>query len=150
MPTEKGSPPLIDVRRAIAGYRCGGALSTCGEISKFKIEGVKKMRARKSETIKQKTIIELNSLGIYREEFATFIDVYAELVEQYQSMKKEISIEAYSNRSPAVISLENLRKDILQYSAQLGLTPSGYRKIIGDSLQKPKRSKLEDALNDLG
>lgn len=108
------------------------------------------MRASKSETIRKKTIIELNSLGIYREEFATLIDVYAELVEQYQLLKKKISTAAYTTRSPAVISLENLRKDILQYSAQLGLTPSGYRKIIGDSLQKPKRSKLEDALNDLG
>lgn len=107
------------------------------------------MRERKFETIKIKTINELKSLGIYRSEYGVLIEVYAQMIEQYQALKAKVDVNAYVARSPAVISLETLRKDILQYSAQLGLSPSGYRKITGDDMKKPKRSKLESALDAL-
>ena len=44
---------------------------------------------------------------------------------------------------PSAISMENLRKDILKYSSELGLSPAGYRRIVGEDLKQPKKSKLE-------
>jgi hypothetical protein len=50
-----------------------------------------------------------------------------------------------------VATLENLRKDILQYSNALGLTPSGLKK-INDNMQpqQKQQSKLEMALSNFG
>jgi hypothetical protein len=47
--------------------------------------------------------------------------------------------------------LESLRKDILQYSNALGLTPAGLKK-IKDSMKEPtkQQSKLEQALMNFG
>ena len=105
------------------------------------------MKQKKINTIKNNTIDALKSLGIYRKEHDTIIEFYAGLIERYLKLKEEITQDDYLTRTPATISLETLRKDILQYSSQLGLTPSGYRKIAGDSLKAQPHSKLEDALN---
>lgn len=106
------------------------------------------MKAKTKNTIIKKTIKELETLGIYKKEYATLIEVYAELLESYQELKAEVSAACFISRSPSAISIENLRKDILKYSSELGLSPAGYRRIVGEDLKKPKKSKLETALEN--
>ena len=109
-----------------------------------------------------KTKENMIALGIYQPEFDTTISIYCGLVEQYQALEKEfkktkftvVENTGYSEnkkRAPIVATLESLRKDILQYSNHLGLTPAGLKKIkdnVKDS--KIKQSKLELALNSFG
>lgn len=46
-------------------------------------------------------------------------------------------------------TLETLRKDILAYAAQLGLTPQGLLKADEDAFRQKKKSKLMEALKGL-
>ena len=108
------------------------------------------------------TINNMKTLGVYKPEFDISINIYASIVEQYQTLEKEfkkskftvIEKTGYSDnakKAPIVATLENLRKDILSYSNALGLTPSGLKK-INDSMKPEKKnvSKLEMALNNFG
>ncbi len=108
-----------------------------------------------------KTKENMIALGIYQPEFDTTISIYCGLVEQYQALEKEfkktkftvVENTGYSEnkkRAPIVATLESLRKDILQYSNHLGLTPAGYKKIRDEQKQTKKQSKLEMALSSFG
>jgi len=112
--------------------------------------------------IENQTKENMIALGIYKPEFDLTIQVYAGLVEQYQALEKEfkktkftvVEKTGYSSntkKAPIVATLESLRKDILQYSNALGLTPSGLKK-IKDNIkgQDKKQSKLEMALSSFG
>lgn len=112
--------------------------------------------------IETKTKENMITLGIYKPEFDTMIEIYAGLVEQYQALEKDfkktkftvVEKTGYSEnkkRAPIVASLESLRKDILQYSNVLGLTPAGLKK-IKDNMKddSKKQSKLEQALISFG
>jgi phage terminase small subunit len=117
-------------------------------------EGMKK--------IEHQTKQNMIALDIYKPEFDTTISIYSGLVEQYQALEKEfkkskftvIEKTGYSDntkKKPIVATLESLRKDILQYSNALGLTPSGLKKIKDDmNKEKKKASKLEMALDAFG
>jgi phage terminase small subunit len=112
--------------------------------------------------VEHQTRQNMQTLGVYKPEFDMTISIYAGLVEQYIALEKEfkkskfkvIEKTGYSDnakKSPMVATLESLRKDILQYSNALGLTPSGLKK-INDEMNKKKEkvSKLEMALNAFG
>jgi phage terminase small subunit len=116
----------------------------------------------KMSKIEHQTKQNMVALGIYKPEFDVTISIYAGLVEQYQSIEKEfkktkftvVEKTGYSEnykKKPIVATLESLRKDILQYSTALGLTPAGLKK-IKDNLKNDnkKQSKLEMALNSFG
>jgi P27 family predicted phage terminase small subunit len=103
----------------------------------------------------------MEQLGVYKPEFDTTIEIYCGLIEQYRTLEKEfkkskfnvVEKTGYSDnakKSPMVATLENLRKDILQYSNALGLTPSGLKKINDNMQPQQKQSKLEMALNNFG
>jgi phage terminase small subunit len=112
--------------------------------------------------IAMETIENMKALGVYKPEFDRTISIYAGLIEQYNTIEKEfkknkftvIEKTGYSDnakKSPMVATLESLRKDILQYSNALGLTPSGLRKINDQMTQEKKKvSKLESALINFG
>lgn len=112
--------------------------------------------------IEKKTKKNMQALGIYKPEFDTTIQIYAGLVDQYQTLEKEFKESNFkveektgannSKRSPMVATLENLRKDILTYSNNLGLTPAGLRKLSDDIKVREKKpqSKLEMALSAFG
>lgn len=110
-----------------------------------------------AEGFKNQTIREMKSLGIYKQEFDTIIGIYSGLLEQYtrinqEYIKSNMNYEVYtaqggSKKAPIVATLEILRKDILNYAAQLGLTVKGLDSIEVEK-KKPK-SKLEKALEDL-
>jgi P27 family predicted phage terminase small subunit len=104
----------------------------------------------------------MQALGLYQPEFDITISIYAGLVEQYQQLERDfkkskftvVENTGYSDnkkRNPLVASMESLRKDILQYSNALGLTPAGLKKIKDKTgSENKKQSKLEMALNNFG
>jgi phage terminase small subunit len=108
-----------------------------------------------------KTKENMIALGIYQPEFDITISIYCGLVEQYQALEKEFKKSKFTvventgysenkKRAPIVSTLESLRKDILNYSNHLGLTPAGYKKIKDEQKQVKKQSKLESALMSFG
>lgn len=113
-------------------------------------------RATTKETIKKRTIGAMTNLNVYKAEYDAVIDIYSELREQYERYTKELESQGYKyseftaqggeKKSPLIAVLETLRKDILQYSVQLGLTPAGLKKMNEKSGDNEKKSILVEAL----
>jgi phage terminase small subunit len=106
-------------------------------------------KAITAETVKKNTIAELKRLNLFKPEFNRVIGVYAETFERYSRLLRAATENDYQARTPIVISIEATRRDLLNYSAQLGLTPSAYRKISGELQPKKNNSKLAAALGKL-
>lgn len=110
-------------------------------------------------TVKNATIRDMQTLGVYKQEFNRLITVYAELVSAYLELLKDFeeSGKPYevptgaggSKKSPVVATLEVMRKDILAYSDRLCLNPKSIYKDI-ESPPKKETSKLEAVLAQLG
>lgn len=93
---------------------------------------------------------QMEALGVYRIEFDPIIKLYCELTKQYAVLSKEFKDNEYRHsletkdgakkKDPLVSTLESMRKDILSYASQLGLTPAGLRKIN----EKVQAQKKED------
>jgi hypothetical protein len=112
----------------------------------------------------KKTIKDMESLGTYRSQFDSTIKVYAEMKQQYNKSMAEFyesgckMSEEYINKSGAknirktalYLSLETLRKDIVNHENILGLTPAGLKKITSDKAPKKRVSKLGAAMSALG
>jgi len=110
------------------------------------------------KTIKNQTRDQMKALGIYKPEFEPIIEVYSQLREQYKILterfiKSDYKFDEYTNtgtkKAPIVTTLETLRKDILSYATQLGLTPQGILKADDKAFTKKKQSALEAALKGL-
>ena len=106
-------------------------------------------KATTLETIRIKTIEEMKSLSIYKSEYNRVIEVYCSLVERYIKIKSDIAEKDYTNRSPLYITEENLRRDILKYANELGLTPTGLKKINDKAMGNKKESALAKALKQI-
>lgn len=117
-------------------------------------------RATTKETIKKNTINDMKNLKVYKAEYDAVIDIYSELREQYELYTKKLKKDGYKyseftaqggeKKSPLVAVLETLRKDILQYSVQLGLTPAGLKKMNEKKSDDPeKRNLLAEALSKI-
>lgn len=100
----------------------------------------------------------MKQLGVYKPEFEPIIKIYGELMEQYQYLTERFEESGYrfseftangSKKAPIVTTLEALRKDILSYASQLGLTPQGLLKADGDAFLKKTSGGLADAIRDL-
>ena len=84
-------------------------------------------------TIKRITIKDMTELGVYKKEYGKIIDMYVELVYQYNVLTyrfensdfkyEESTAQGGSKKAPIVSTLETLRKDILAYSDRLCLNP---------------------------
>jgi hypothetical protein len=110
------------------------------------------------------TIKNMESIGTYRPQFDSTIRAYSEMRQQYNKLMADFYeggctiTEEYTNKSGAknirktalYLSLETLRKDIVNHENILGLTPSGLKKIKNETSGKKKVSKLGKALSDLG
>lgn len=116
-----------------------------------------------SKTISKKsaktlTIRSMKKLGIYKKEYDKIIDIYAELIEQYEillhqfeeSGRKCVSATADGGekKSPLVATLENLRKDILQYSDRLMLNPKAISQ--SKTIREEKGQSLAEVLKEIG
>ena len=92
----------------------------------------------------------MQTLGVYKAEFEPIVKIYAQLRTQYDALTKQFISSGYefmestaqgSKKHPIVTTLESLRKDILSYATQLGLTPQGLKRIQEeDPFAKAKKS----------
>lgn len=117
--------------------------------------GVKKYKAS--------TINKMKQIGTYKVEFEAIIDKYCDLLIRYDN-----AVEAFKNsggdlivehtnkagatnqtKNPYYQIIENLDSTIVKYSAELGLTPAGLKKINDKSMFAKKESVLEKALSKL-
>jgi hypothetical protein len=53
-------------------------------------------------------------------------------------------------KNPLLVLWDDLNKSALAYWRDLGLTPSGLKKISADAMKPKKTSALAEALRDLG
>lgn len=98
----------------------------------------------------------MKKLATYKKEYDSIIDIYSELVEQYEILTErfvtndykiqEMTADGGYKKSPIVSTLESLRKDILAYSDRLLLNPKAE---VTDTKNKKGKSKLAQALGDL-
>ena len=102
----------------------------------------------------------MQSLGVYKKEFEPIIKIYGGLREQYDVLSKCFEASGYdyqeatdqgSKKHPIVTTLESLRRDILAYASQLGLTPQGLKRIQEEDpfARAKKSSGLASALANL-
>lgn len=102
----------------------------------------------------RKIIKVMKQLGTYKAEYMVTVsrlaqmrEQYAELTEQYNAMDKMI-LEGF--HKPVIIgTLEALRRDILTYERDLGMTPAALKKLDAQA-EMPQASALADALRRLG
>lgn len=111
-------------------------------------------------TMKKATVKQMKSLGTYRKEYESLIDIYAGLLFQYTKYEKEHAerdyevAEIYVNKAgaenyrkiPLVNVMETLRRDILTYSDRLMLNP----KSLGEIIAQDSDSSIIDIMNKLG
>lgn len=102
----------------------------------------------------------MQSLGVYKPEFEPIIGIYGGLRVQYDELSERFVRSGYdyqeatnqgSKKHPIVTTLESLRKDILAYASQLGLTPQGLKRIQEEDpfARAKKSSGLAAALQNL-
>ena len=111
-------------------------------------------------TMKKATVKQMKSLGTYRKEYVSLIEIYAGLLFQYAKYEQEHAerdyqvAEIYVNKAgaenyrkiPLVNVLETLRRDILTYSDKLMLNP----KSLGEIIAQDTDSSIIDIMNKLG
>lgn len=110
---------------------------------------------KRKETIRRKTIEDMESLGTYKKEYDPLINVYSDLMAQYLQATDEFEASGFeyetetaaggSKKSAIVATLENLRKDLLAYSDRLCLNP---KSIQSGNIDTPKKSKLASLLSE--
>ncbi|WP_328701100.1 P27 family phage terminase small subunit [Aquibacillus kalidii] len=104
--------------------------------------------------IRNTTIKDMKSLGIYKEEYNPIIDIYVDVFKQYLEAEKLFEESGYqyetttgaggTKKSAIVATLENLRKDYLAYSDRLCLNPqSNKKKDDGKGSSAKQESPLE-------
>lgn len=97
----------------------------------------------------------MRRLNVYKPQFDPIIEVYVQLREQYDALtgkfvESDFDFEESTNtgtkKAPIVTTLESLRKDILAYATQLGLTPQGLLRADDKAFVKKRKSSFSDAL----
>lgn len=114
------------------------------------------VKVTSKETIKRRTIKDMRDLGIYKPQYNRLIDIYAGLVQQYLQAVADFEASGYeyevptgtgsTKKSGIVSTMENLRKDILQYSDRLCLNPKSLETVTAET---GKTSVLSSVLKDL-
>lgn len=105
--------------------------------------------------IKTETVNHMQELGTYREQYEQIIDVYVDMLYQYQCMSAQFEAEGFNSsvetersggkKNPVLVCLENLRKDIGSYSDRLKLNAKAYEtETIPDKKEKSVFAKLLD------
>ena len=97
----------------------------------------------------------MTALGVYKKEFEPIIQIYCQLRKQYEILTDKFEESKYeysedtktgSKKAPIVTTLESLRKDILSYASQLGLTPQGLLRADDKAFTKKEKNALAAAL----
>lgn len=114
-------------------------------------------------TYEKRIIKDMKAVRTYKDEFMQTIKVLAKIYEEFDKAKEQFDqsggqyIITYTNKSgvtntvknPLYRIIEEMEEKILAYNRELGLTPSGYKKIM-NKFEKEKRSELAEALKSLG
>nr|DAH14768.1 MAG TPA: terminase small subunit [Caudoviricetes sp.] len=118
------------------------------------------MRAKSWKNLIQK---QLSILGNEEKAYDSVIATLSDILEQrdiiYQQYQDEgcNPVREYTNKggatnttkNPLLVLWDDLNKSALAYWRELGLTPSSYKKMTGDTPKQKKESKLEQALKNL-
>ena len=114
--------------------------------------------------LKNQTVKNMEAIGTYRQEFDATIQRYAELRIQYELLTGkwydegcEIT-EEYTNKSGAknrrktalYLSIETMRKELVDLENIFGLTPKGLKGIRTKGLEEKKESALDKLLTEDG
>lgn len=105
----------------------------------------------------------MKQLGTYKKEFDLTINTLAKMLHDYDTAEQafidsggELIIEHTNKagatnivKNPYYLIIENLRVSMLQYMRELGLTPTGLKKINEQLLLVKKESVLAKALSKL-
>lgn len=118
------------------------------------------MMARQKKTIRKQIIDNMKKLGVYKSEYKTTIDVFVDMVHQYELFTEQFEEmgykvqEEYTNKAgatnmrktPIYSAMEKLRMDISTYSNLLCLNPKALENVTAESQSK---SKLASVLSKL-
>lgn len=116
--------------------------------------------ARKKASIKTQVIKDMKSLGIYKNEYRNDIDIYSDMIHQWEILSERFAEsgylveEEYTNKAgatnmrktPTLATLEKLRVDIAQYSDRLCLNPKSLERV---TTEKVSQSKLMSVLSGI-
>lgn len=80
---------------------------------------------------------DLKILGVYREEFDPFINIYIDILDQYKRANEEfkndgrmlIDCRSGQKKNPLLVTLEGLKKEIITYSDRLCLNPKSFDQV---------------------
>lgn len=114
-------------------------------------------KKRKPENVVREA---MKALGTYRQEYEPVILMLCDLKRQYDVLTRQFEESGYvfyeetsagTKKAPIVITLEGLRRDILNYYSQLGLTPQGLKRINEQAVvnERKNESPLFSALREL-
>lgn len=117
------------------------------------------MAARKLTDTEKRLKRYMTKLGVWKPEYLVTVEICAGLMDQYDvilqawiasGMKPvEYTDSGGTKKSGIVTTLETLRKDILAYQRELGLTPLSMKRLDAQE-QMPESSVLSSALRKLG
>ena len=107
---------------------------------------------------------QMKALNVYRKEFTHSISLLGRMLFDYQTAMEKFEesggsfVVKHTNKAGAVNAIKNpyyqtiegLRIGILTYARELGLTPSGLKKINEAAMQPARKSTLAEALKSLG
>lgn len=113
---------------------------------------------------KKRIIADMEAMGTYRDAYLPAADTLADILERRDFAMKQwkddgcrLTIIKTSDRgaenvgkNPLLTILQECEKDALTYWSQLGLTPSGLKKVFSEEKEKAKASMLAIALKNLG
>ena len=111
------------------------------------MENEKERHIPKRQTIIDRTVRYMKALGTYKVQYKQLIEIYADMIYQYNFLSREFERSGFAvtvetersggKKSPILVSLENLRKDIGTYSDKLMLNAKSYNAEI----EKPKEEQ---------
>ena len=107
---------------------------------------------------------QMKAVGTYKAEFSIVINTLSKMLADYDNSLEKFEqtggsiIVKHTNKAketnlaknPFYLAIETLRKQILEYLKELGLTPAGLKKINEKGLGDKKLSSLAEALRNLG
>ena len=97
---------------------------------------------------------QMKKIGTYKPEYEAAIKILAEALRDYDCAKEQFEEDGgkymveYTNKAgatnyvkrPLYVVMDDLRKNIVTYGRELGLTPTGYKKIGGSD--EPENDEL--------
>lgn len=116
--------------------------------------------ARTRQTIRNQIVKNMKDLGVYKSQYRNTIDVFADMVHQYEIFTKQFEEQGYSveeeytnkagatnmRKTPIYSAMEKIRMDISTYSNLLCLNPKALESVTAESNNK---SKLASVLSKL-